>query len=135
MELPSIIKELRASKGLSQRELANLFNISPSTIAMYETGQRTPDTETPKLFADFFNVSTDYLLGRTNTPNPISNEDANDGLQPTPPERYRTFQKKIGDLSPESLSFLEFQLERLRELDLEAVERRKAERDTRRNKK
>ena len=54
---------------------------------------------------------------------------------PTPPERIRTFQKKIGELSEESLTFLEFQLERLRELDQEAVNRRRAERDSKRDKK
>jgi len=134
MELPDVIKLLRSNKGLSQRELAKIFNVSPSTIAMYETGQRAPDTDTIQIFADFFNVTTDYLLGRTDKEYPFTQDDPDD-IQPTPPERIRTFQKKIGELSPESLTFLEFQLERLRELDLEAVERRRAKRDAGRNKK
>lgn len=59
------LKELRSEKQITQRELANLLQLSPSTIAMYETGQRMPDPETLQRIADFFNVSTDFLLGRT----------------------------------------------------------------------
>lgn len=59
------LKELRYKKELSQRELASILNMSPSTIAMYETGQREPDAETLSKIADFFGVTIDYLLGRT----------------------------------------------------------------------
>lgn len=65
------LKELRYKKELSQRELASILNMSPSTIAMYETGQREPDAETLKKIADFFGVTIDYLLGRTDTPSPV----------------------------------------------------------------
>ena len=64
------LKELRYKKELSQRELASILNMSPSTIAMYETGQREPDAETLSKIADFFGVTIDYLLGRTDNPNP-----------------------------------------------------------------
>jgi len=64
------LKELRYKKELSQRELASILNLSPSTIAMYETGQREPDAETLSKIADFFGVTIDYLLGRTDNPNP-----------------------------------------------------------------
>jgi transcriptional regulator with XRE-family HTH domain len=57
---------LRKEKGLSQAELAKLLNIGQSTIAMYERNRRTPDPATLKRLADFFDVSVDYLLGRTN---------------------------------------------------------------------
>ncbi|HIE12145.1 MAG TPA: XRE family transcriptional regulator [Desulfotomaculum sp.] len=57
---------LRREKGLSQAELAKLLNMGQSTIAMYERTRRTPDPTTLKRLADFFNVSVDYLLGRTN---------------------------------------------------------------------
>jgi transcriptional regulator with XRE-family HTH domain len=65
------LKTLRNEKNLTQRELARLLNLSPSTIAMYETGQRFPDPETLKKIADFFNVSIDYLLGRTDIRSPV----------------------------------------------------------------
>lgn len=61
----NIIKELRKTRGITQRQLAELLNLSPSTVAMYETGQRKPDSDTLQNIADLFEVSTDYLLGRT----------------------------------------------------------------------
>ena len=45
--------------------MAEKLGISRSTIGMYETGAREPDFETLEAIADFFNVDTDYLLGRT----------------------------------------------------------------------
>ncbi len=130
-----VLRSERDKKGLSQEELGQLINAAKSTISQYELGKRKPDSDILQQFANIFNCSVDYLLGRTDTQKLISQVDLDDDIQPTPPERYRTFQKKIGDLSPESLTFLEFQLDKLRELDLEAVERRRAERDARRNKK
>lgn len=56
---------MRATKGLTQDELSKQLNISRSTIGMYEKGAREPDFETLELIADYFNVDTDYLLGRT----------------------------------------------------------------------
>lgn len=62
----TILKALRTSKGITQDELSKqLKNISRSTIGMYESGAREPDFETLELIADYFNVDTDYLLGRT----------------------------------------------------------------------
>lgn len=61
----NILKSLRATKGLTQDELSKQLNISRSTIGMYEKGAREPDFETLELIADYFNVYTDYLLGRT----------------------------------------------------------------------
>lgn len=61
----NILKSLRAAKGLTQDELSKQLNISRSTIGMYEKGAREPDFETLELIADYFNVDTDYLLGRT----------------------------------------------------------------------
>ncbi len=61
----NIFKQLRISSGLTQVEMAKKIDISRSTIGMYETGAREPDFETLEKIADFFNVDTDYLLGRT----------------------------------------------------------------------
>ena len=61
----TILKELRLSKGITQVELAKQLGISRSTVGMYESGSREPDFETLELIADYFNVDTDYLLGRT----------------------------------------------------------------------
>ena len=59
------LAELRKKQGLSQSELAKKLNISKSTLAMYETDKRQPNFETQTKIADFFEVSIDYLLGRS----------------------------------------------------------------------
>lgn len=65
-----MIKKLRTEKKLSQQKLADQMKVSRSTVAMWETNQSTPDAETYKRLADFFGVSVDYLLGRTDQPTP-----------------------------------------------------------------
>lgn len=57
--------QLREEANLTQKQFAAAVKISNSTINRYETGIREPDYDTLIRFADFFNVSTDYLLGRT----------------------------------------------------------------------
>ena len=135
-ELNIRLKEARINKGLTQLQVMKLTNVNHKTLSGYENGVSEPDLETLKILAILYNVSTDYLLGRTNDSNYPSIEDnPDDEIQPTPPERIRTFQKKMGELSEESLTFLEFQLERLRELDREAVKRRRPKRAAKRDKK
>lgn len=65
------IKELRQQKGINQEQLAKEFGISQQTISSYEKGIREPDIATLKGMADFFSVSIDYLLGKTNIPDTI----------------------------------------------------------------
>lgn len=65
MELGEKIRNLRISKGLTQERLGELLNLAESTISLYESNRRSPDYETLNKIADFFGVSTDYLLGRT----------------------------------------------------------------------
>lgn len=62
------LAKLRKEKNLSQYKLAELMNFSRGQIANYEQGSREPDFETLERFADFFDVSIDYLLGRSNEP-------------------------------------------------------------------
>ncbi|WP_152946161.1 VanZ family protein [Desulfofundulus thermobenzoicus] len=59
---------LRQQKGLSQAELARLLGVGQSTIAMYEKNKRLPDYQFLIRLANFFGVSTDYLLGRVDQP-------------------------------------------------------------------
>ena len=62
------LKFYREKNNLTQAELGKIFNISDATINRYEKGQRQPDTDTLSKFADFFDISVDYLLGRTEDP-------------------------------------------------------------------
>lgn len=59
------LKSLRREKELTQAELAKIFSLGESTISFYESNKRTPDYELLNKLADYFNVSIDYLLGRT----------------------------------------------------------------------
>lgn len=65
----NIIKQLREEKGLKQEELAKQLSIAPSTIGMYETDKREPNNELTIKIANFFNVSIDYLLGKSHYKN------------------------------------------------------------------
>jgi transcriptional regulator with XRE-family HTH domain len=59
------LKELRLKHGLNRQELAKELNISPITLAGYENGHRSPNIDYITQIADYFNVSTDWLLGRS----------------------------------------------------------------------
>lgn len=63
------IARLRKNKNLSQADLAKIINIGTSTLGMYETGKREPNNEMLSRIADYFNVTTDYLLGRAESNN------------------------------------------------------------------
>lgn len=65
-ELGARLAGLREEKKLTQKKLANLLNMSGGTISNYENGVHSPDPSTLCRLADFYGVTTDYLLGRTN---------------------------------------------------------------------
>ncbi|MBC3798464.1 helix-turn-helix domain-containing protein [Acetobacterium tundrae] len=67
------LKSLRLMKKLSQIDLGKIIGISNVTLSQYESNDRQPDNKTLKAIADFFNVSTDYLLGLTDEPEPAKN--------------------------------------------------------------
>lgn len=60
------IRELRISKELTLKQLGLMLNLGESTMSMYENGKRSPDYDTVLKLAEIFEVSTDFLLGRTN---------------------------------------------------------------------
>ena len=62
------LKELRRAKQISQVKLAIDLNLTQNSVSRYETGEREADYKTLIAIADYFNVSIDYLLGRTNNP-------------------------------------------------------------------
>ena len=63
------LKYLRKQRNISQLKLAMDLNISQNSISRYETGEREADYKTLIMIADYFNVSIDYLLERTDNPN------------------------------------------------------------------
>jgi len=69
MKFGQRLRFLRENRKLSQLELSKILNISNSTLSLYESNKRFPEPETLKKIAEFFDVSIDYLLGRTDLPN------------------------------------------------------------------
>ena len=59
------LKELRKERNISQLKLALDLNMNQNSISRYENMEREADYETLIKFADYFNISIDYLLGRT----------------------------------------------------------------------
>ena len=62
------IKELRLAKNITQEELGKVLNVQKAAISKYENGRVEPSIEVLKLASKFFDVSTDYLLGRSDSP-------------------------------------------------------------------
>ena len=62
------LRKLRKEKGISQLKLALDMNTNQNTISRYETGEREPGINELIKLADYFNVSIDYLLERTENP-------------------------------------------------------------------
>jgi transcriptional regulator with XRE-family HTH domain len=60
--------ELRKEKGLTQKNLADFLGIAPVSWQRFEYGSSKPKLENIITLADYFNVSIDYLVGRTNNP-------------------------------------------------------------------
>lgn len=62
------LKSLRTSKNVMAKDLAQLLQIGYRTYQKYETGEIDPPTSKTIALADFFDVSIDYLVGRTDNP-------------------------------------------------------------------
>lgn len=60
--MPKTLAELRAEKGLNQRQLALQLGLSPAAIALYELGQRTPGLERAKQIAAIFGVAVEDII-------------------------------------------------------------------------
>lgn len=62
------LREARSKKGLMQKRVAEYLEMTPRAYQYYEGGRRRPDFETLVALADYLDVTTDYLLGRTEEP-------------------------------------------------------------------
>lgn len=58
------LKKIRKSKNLLQKDVANFLNIAVSTYSYWENGTYDIDNDSLNKLADYFNISTDYILGR-----------------------------------------------------------------------
>lgn len=63
------LKEMRIKRGYTQDEFAKMINISPSSISLYENGDREPSISMLKTISETLDVSSDYLLGLSDEKN------------------------------------------------------------------
>lgn len=68
------IRELRNNKNQTQKDFAKTLRVSQQTVAAWESGRVTPSADTLNKLADYFDVSADYLLGRSSTRKPESHD-------------------------------------------------------------
>lgn len=64
----NIIRELRTKSGITQDQLGKVLNVQKSAISKYELGRAQPSPDVLKKLSEYFGVTTDYLLGRSNKP-------------------------------------------------------------------
>lgn len=66
MDIGTRIAHMREQRGWTQEQTSHLLGISRAALSHYEKNRREPDTETLTKFADLYNVTIDFLVGRTN---------------------------------------------------------------------
>ena len=64
------LRDLREDRDLTQKEIAAILNVSQNTYSQYETGKITLTAEVLLTLSEFYGVSTDYLLGKTDNEAP-----------------------------------------------------------------
>jgi transcriptional regulator with XRE-family HTH domain len=116
MNFSDRLKKLRAEGGLTVREVANVLDVAPSTISNYEQDYRRPDFDTLGKLADYFDVSLDYLLARTDDPH---------GTDELPKKVYR-LRKSLGKSKEEFAAMVNLTPD-----EVEAVEEGRLDEDKR----
>lgn len=102
------LKELRILSNLTQQDLAKRLNLSQETISFYESGKREPDYTTLKKIANFFDVSIDYLFGRTDnkvfhTTSSVKDNNTSDKLFDGKQEDLKSLITFVKNLTPEQI--------------------------------
>lgn len=100
------LRKLRKNKtSLSMKEFGKIFGLSESAIGMYERDEREPDLKTIDKMADYFDVTVDYLMGRSDIMNPRLFENA--GITNEEYLNLSAYQKEVVDffLTRENLHF------------------------------
>lgn len=117
------LKKLRLERKLTQEALGEKVNVTKVSISGYENGNRNPDTETLQRLADFFGVSTDYLLGRTDEKTPAQKDKLRKQLQLKHDEQI--FFYDMEGLTDEEIELLKNQIELYRQISEKRVRSKK----------
>lgn len=99
------IKKLREEKEISQKSLSNYLGVSPSTIGMYEQDRRTPDSDMILKIANYFDVTTDYLLGASEIKN-IRKETLNERKKLSPEVETIAAHLEDKDITPKKMKLI-----------------------------
>jgi len=111
------ITELRKNKKISQKELGELLGVAQNTVCNWENGRREPEYEMLLKLANFFGVSTDYLLGNSDSessPCDISSDSAADSEKARLLEQFSRLSESE---MQEALDYIRFQLSRREKKD------------------
>lgn len=96
MEIKDVLKSLRKSNGFkTMQDFCEESGISFSTYQNYETGRRVPTVEILVKIADFYGVTTDYLLGREPAPDPFAAFDVTAETEEDVIKKYMSFPPAI----------------------------------------
>lgn len=103
--LSSRLVYLRKEKGKTQEDIAKILGVTRPAYTAYETGKRNPDYDTLEKIADYYDVTIDYLLGRSDVMNPRVFENA--GITNEEYTNLTPYQKEVVDffLTREDLFF------------------------------
>ena len=77
MEFKYRLRDLREQERISGAKLGKYLNVGKSTVSMWENGKNYPTANMLQKIADYFHVSVDYLLGKTNVKNEVAISDIN----------------------------------------------------------
>lgn len=89
------MKALRKERNKTQQDIAALLGVSRPAYTAYEQGNRTPDNDAVEKLADYYDVTIDYLFGRTDNPNRIESPKVNDKDERDIAKRLEKFKEEI----------------------------------------
>jgi len=92
------IKVLRAENGVKQIELAAFLNVAQNTLSAWERGAHEPDIDNIKKIAEYFNTTTDYILGITSDPTPLGKKEKAPSAETEREKNLKYLSEKIREL-------------------------------------
>lgn len=96
------LKELRRNRNMLQKDVAKVLNVSISTVSMWEVGSNQPSGDDIKKIANYFGVSTDYLLDNEDSKSVVRNDEVlKDVADKVNDPLNRALYKKVGELKSE----------------------------------
>jgi transcriptional regulator with XRE-family HTH domain len=109
------LKQLRDAKTLTQNDLAEATGIPRSTIASWEAGQRNPELGSAQKLADYFGVTLDYLLGRSDDASPHPRPTKDPGLTIAAHRRGDFYEELPDEAKRQIDEYVEFIIQKYRE--------------------